>query len=158
VVAFSYIQPGEANLTEFARHLADYLPLFRVLSRFRFVYLARSRSHFAKAQEVFHSFVTVPLSSSPVDDLLRYFTIRKAWDLRQYAAVSESDLIFRNQAKERFAAPRFEHLYRGWKAGRTTEQQIREELPSQGKTHHVEFVTELLVAAGGSAESVEVER
>jgi hypothetical protein len=34
VVAFSYIQPAEANLTEFARHLADYLPLFRACPPF----------------------------------------------------------------------------------------------------------------------------
>lgn len=89
VAAFSYIQPPEANLMEFTRHLNQYLPLFRTLPAFRFVYLARNHSHFAKAQELFDSLVTIPLRSSPASDLLRYFTIRKAWDLRQYAAVSE---------------------------------------------------------------------
>jgi hypothetical protein len=155
VVAFSYIQPAEANLTEFARHLADYLPLFRDLPAFRFLYLARTASHFGKARELFGSLVTVPLSSNPVEDLLRYFSIRKAWDLRQYAAVSEADLIFRNQAKERFAAGRFEHLYRGWKAGRTTDDHIREEFPPEGKSHHIEFATEILKAAGSSGAEAE---
>ena len=46
---------------------------------------------------------------------LRYFQIRKAWDLNHYTSVTEADLIFRNQAKTRFAGQRFEHLYRGWK-------------------------------------------
>lgn len=148
VVSFSYIQPAEANLTEFARHLADYLPLFRELPALRFLYLARNESHFDRARELFDSLVTIPLASSPANDLLRYFAIRKAWELRQYNAVSEADLIFRNQSKERFSAPRFEHLYRGWKAGRTTEEQIREEFPSSGKSHEIEFLTERLIPAG----------
>jgi hypothetical protein len=101
------------------------------------------------------SLVTVPLSSNPVEDLLRYFSIRKAWDLRQYAAVSEADLIFRNQAKERFAAGRFEHLYRGWKAGRTSDDQIREEFPPEGKNHDVEFAAETLKAVGSTGASEE---
>ena len=151
VVAFSYIQQPEAHLTEFARHLADYLPLFRALSSFRFFYLARNTSHFEKARELFDSLVTIPLSTNPLDDLLRYFAIRKAWDLRQYRTVSEADLIFRNQAKQRFAAPRFEHLYRGWKAGRTTDEQVRDEFPASGKRHEVEFVAELLKAVGTNA-------
>jgi len=150
VVAFSYIQPGEANLTEFAHHLADYLPLFRALSGFRFLYLARSASHFAKARELFDSLVTIPLSSNPVEDLLRYFSVRKAWDLCQYWAISEADLIFRNQAKERFAAGRFEHLYRDWKAGRTTDDQVRSEFPPDSVSHYVEFATEILKPAGST--------
>src|SRR5262249_47575147 len=97
VAAFSYVQPAEANLSEFTRHLNQYLPLFRALPAFRFLYLARNRSHFEKARELFDSLVTIPLGSSPVADLLRYFGVRKAWDLRQYGTVSEADLIFRNQ-------------------------------------------------------------
>jgi hypothetical protein len=157
-VAFSYIQPAEGSLTAFARHLADYLPLFRALPCFRFLYLARSASQFGKARELFNALVTVPLSLNAVDDLLRYFSIRKAWDLRQYAAVSEEDLIFRNQAKERFAAGRFEHLYRGWKAGRTSEPEIREEFPPEAKSHHVEFAAEILKAAGSTVINAEEKR
>jgi len=155
VVAFSYIQPGQANLTEFARHLANYLPLFRALPEFRFFYLARSASHFGKARELFDSLVTVPLSSNPVEDLLRYFSIRKAWDLCQYGAVSEADLIFRNRTKVRFAAGRFEDLYRGWKAGRTTDDQVRSEFPPDGKSHHIEFAAEILKPAGGALVNTE---
>jgi hypothetical protein len=144
VATFSYVQGTEANLTEFVRHLEAYLPLFRELPEFHFLYLARTASHFSKAKELFDSLVTIPLESNPGEDLLRYFAIRNAWDLRQYTAVTDADLIFRNQAKTRFAAERFEHLYRGWKAGRVMESDIRAELKSVVVRHTVRFRTEIL--------------
>lgn len=144
VATFSYVQGGEANLTEFIRHVETYLPLFRELPEFGFLYLARTDSHFGKAQELFESLVTIPLESNPADDLLRYFKIRKAWDLRQYGCVSDADLIFRNQAKARFAAERFEHLYRGWKAGRVAESEIHGELGGSIGRHTVRFRAEVL--------------
>ena len=148
VVTFSYIQPAEANLTEFVRHLAVYLPLFRELSEFRFLYLARTDSHFDKAREHFESLVTIPLGSNPSDDLLRYFTVRKAWDERLYGLLSEADLIFRNQAKQRFAAPRFEQMYRSWKTGRVADAQVRDEFQSNESRHIIHFETRLLKAIG----------
>src|SRR5437016_4195186 len=38
VVTFTYLHGSEASLTEFVRHLETYLPLFRQLSAFRFLY------------------------------------------------------------------------------------------------------------------------
>jgi len=146
VVTFSFIQGPEANLSAFVHHLQDYLPLFRELREFRFLYLARWDAHFGKARELFHSLVTIPLESNPADDLLRYFSIRKAWDLRQYAALSEDDLIFRNLAKERFSGQRFEHFYRAWKVGRLAESQIRCQLTGSGMPHLTHFETEILKA------------
>jgi hypothetical protein len=148
VVTFSYIQPAEANLTEFVRHLAIYLPLFRELSEFRFLYLARTDSHFDKAREHFESLVTIPLGSNPSEDLFRYFTVRKAWDQRQYGFLSEADLIFRNQAKQRFAAPRFEQMYRSWKTGRVADAQVRDEFQNSESRHIIHFETRLLKAIG----------
>jgi hypothetical protein len=158
VVTFSYIQPAEANLSEFACHLDAYLPLFRELAAFRFLYLARCDSHFEKAGELFDSLVTIPLGSNPVDDLMRYFAIRKAWDHQQYASVSEVDLIFRNQAKQRFGAPRFENLYRGWKVGRISEAQVRSEFPSPAAHHAIQFEAECLRAVGTTNGEGEVKR
>jgi hypothetical protein len=158
VATFSYLQGPAVNLTEFVRHIEAYLPLFRELPEFRFVYLARTDSHFAKAKELFDSLVTIPLASNPSDDLLRYFGIRKAWDLRQYAAVTDADLIFRNQSKPRFAAERFEHLYRGWRAGRVTGAEIRNELGGGVSEHAIHFRAEVLRPfAGGHLDSKEVE-
>jgi hypothetical protein len=148
VVTLSYIQPAEASLSEFVRHLKAYLPLFRELSEFRFLYLARTDSHFEKARELFDSVVTIPLGSNPADDLLRYFAVRHRWDQRQYNLVTEADLIFRNQAKQRFTAPRFEHLYRGWRAGRVKDDDVQVEFPGNGKVHTVQFESQLLKAVG----------
>src|SRR5713101_3166805 len=48
VVTFTYLHGSEASLREFVHHLEAYLPLFRQLSTFRFLYLARVDSHFEK--------------------------------------------------------------------------------------------------------------
>jgi hypothetical protein len=158
VVTFSYVQGAEANLTDFVRHVEAYLLLFRELPEFAFLYLARTDSLFSKTRELFDSLVTVPLESNPADDLLRYFQIRKAWDLREYGSVTEADLIFRNQAKTRFAAERFEHLYRGWKGGRVAESEIRKEFDSGAMRHTIHFRAEVLRPYPGKREESEQER
>jgi hypothetical protein len=143
-VTFTYLQGAEASLTEFVHHLEAYLPLFRQLSEFRFLYLARVDSHFEKAKELFDSLVAIPLGSDASADLLRYFQIRKAWDLSRYTSLTEADLIFRNQAKTRFAGERFEHLYRGWKVGRVTETDIRQEFRGSNRQTRMHFGSEVL--------------
>jgi len=158
VVTLSYIQPAEANLSEFVRHLETYLPLFRQLSEFQFLYLARTDSHFEKARELFDSIVTIPLGSNPADDLLRYFAVRKSWDERQYQLITEADLIFRNQAKQRFGATRFEHLYRAWKVGRVQNDDIQEEFRGNGSVHSVEFASQVVNAVGPAARESEENR
>jgi len=144
VVTFTFIQGAEANLSAFVHHLHAYLPLFRELGEFRFLYLARSDAHFRKAHELFHSFVTISLESNPAEDLLRYFSIRKAWDSREYASLTEDDLIFRNLAKQRFFGQRFEHFYRAWKAGRLAESQIRCQLTGSEMPHLAQFDAQIL--------------
>ncbi len=144
VVTFTYLQGSEASLTEFVRHLETYLPLFRQLSAFRFLYLARVDSHFEKAKELFDSLVAIPLGSDVSADLLRYFQIRKAWDLGRYTSLSEADLIFRNEAKTRFGGQRFEHLYRGWKVARVSESDIRQEFGGGNRHATVHFAAEVL--------------
>src|SRR5258706_14817085 len=84
VVTFTYLQGAEASLTEFVHHLEAYLPLFRQLSEFRFLYLARVDSHFEKAKELFDSLFAIPLGSYASADRFCYFQIRKTWDLRRY--------------------------------------------------------------------------
>jgi hypothetical protein len=144
VVTFTYIQGPEAHLTEFVRHLEAYVPLFRRLSEFRFLYLARVDSHFEKAKELFNSLVVIPLGIDASADLLRYFQVRKAWDLGRYTSITEADLIYRNKAKTRFAGQRFEHLYRGWKVGRITETDIRQEFGGGNRQAVMHFAAEVL--------------
>jgi hypothetical protein len=144
VVTFTYIQGPELNLGGFTHHLRTYLPLFRQLSEFRFLFLARTEAYFLKAAERFRDLVTIPLEPKPADDLLRYFRIRRAWDQGEYDSVSEDDLVFRNRAREHFAGDRFEHLYRVWKAGRVPESEIRRELEGSDKPHDVRFEAQVL--------------
>lgn len=144
VVTFTYIHDGGAAFVDFVHHLEGYLPLFRQLSEFRFVYASHSDSHFPNAAELFHSLVKIPLESNIAEDVLRYFRVRKAWDEKRYAAVSDGDLIFRNNARSRFGGNRFEGLYRGWKNGRVSESGIHQELGTNDRERKVEFETFLL--------------
>jgi len=157
VVTFTYIHDGAAAFTDFVRHLDNYLPLFRQLSEFRLVYVSRTDSHFGKAAEIFDSIVKIPLESDIAGDLLHYFRVRKAWDEKQYAAVTDADLIFRNHARGRFTGDRFEGLYRGWKNGRVSEIGIRQEVGTNDKKHTVGFDTFLLQRIAPVADSVSTE-
>jgi len=157
VVTFTYIHEGSAVFRDFVRYLESYLPLFLQLSDFRLVYASRTDSHFGKAAEIFNSLVKIPLESDIAEDLLRYFRVRKAWDEKQYAMVTDADLIFRNQARGRFTGERFEGLYRGWKNGRVSEMGIRQEVGTNDRQHTVGFATFLLrrLAPAGDAASTE---
>ncbi|HEY0701481.1 MAG TPA: hypothetical protein VGD60_01825 [Candidatus Acidoferrales bacterium] len=150
IVTFTYLQGPEENLSGLVHHLQTYLPLFRELSEFRFLFLARTEAHFRKATELFRDLVAIPLEANPSGDLLRYFAIRKAWDLAKYSSLTEGDLIFRNLARERFSGARFEHFYRAWKVGRVSDAELREEFRGSDKPHSAEFETRILKSVGVS--------
>jgi hypothetical protein len=140
-ITFTYVHAAASTLLDFTHHLEAYLPLFRQLSDFRFVYASRTDACFAKATEVFRSLVKIPLEDQIADQLLRYFRVRRAWDEKQYGAVTDADLLFRNAARSRFSGPRFEALYRGWKRSRITEETIRRDFGGQARPRHVLFET-----------------
>ena len=154
MVTFSFIQGSEVGLSAFVHHLQVYASLFRELREFRFLYLARIEAHFEKARELFNALVTVPLQSNPAGDLLRYFAIRKAWELHQYGSISEADLVFRNQSKERFAGERFEHFYRAWKADRLPESQIRATFQGHHLPHTTHFEARTIQPAAAARKAV----
>jgi hypothetical protein len=128
-------------LLDFTHHLEAYLPLFRQLSEFGFIYASRTDACFARATEVFRSLVKIPLEDQIADQLLRYFRVRRAWDEKQYGAVTDADLLFRNAARPRFSAERFEALYRGWKRERVSEETIRREFGGHAQKRNVTFET-----------------
>ena len=148
VVTFTYIHEGEPTFAEFVHHLEDYVPLFKQLYEFRFLYVSREDSRFVKASEIFHSLIKIPLESDIGEEVLRYFRVRKAWDEKRYAAVTEADLIFRNQARSRFSGERFEGFYRGWKNGRITEEALRRQFPANDRKRRIAFSTFLLKKIG----------
>ena len=147
LVTFTYVQGQSATLTDFVRHLETYLPLFRHLASFRLIYLARSDAHFEKASALFNGLVAIPLGSDASAELLRYFEIRKAWELCRYASLTEADLIFRNQSQKRFNGQRFEHLYRTWKTGRIGDADVRKEFSGGSRPVSASFAAEVLSPA-----------
>ena len=148
VVTFTYMHETEATFSEFIHHLENYIPLFQQLTEFRFIYVSRTDSRFEKASDIFHSLVKIPLESDIGDELVRYFRVRKAWDEKQYAAVTEADLIFRNRVRSRFSTDRFEGLYRGWKNERINEEAIRRQFPANDRKRSIGFDTFLLKKIG----------
>jgi hypothetical protein len=144
VATFSYVHAGTSTLLDFTHHLEAYLPLFRQLSEFGFVYASRTDACFARATEVFRSLVKIPLEDQIADQLLRYFRVRRAWDEKQYGAVTDADLLFRNASRSRFSGERFEALYRGWKRERVSEESIRREFGGHSRKRSVTFETRLL--------------
>jgi hypothetical protein len=144
VVTFTYVHAATSTLLDFTHHLEAYLPLFRQLWEFGFVYASRTDACFERAAEVFRSLVKIPLEDQIADQLLRYFRVRRAWDEKQYAAVTDADLLFRNASRSRFSGERFEALYRGWKRERVSEESIRREFGGTPRKRSVTFETCLL--------------
>ena len=144
VVTFSYVDPGLESLAAFVTHLRQYQPLFRELSAFQFLYVSNRPVHFAKAMELFTSLVEAPLQSDLATDLVRYFKTQMIWETSEFRTLSKQDLLFLNQAKQRFQGERFEMLLRNWKAGRITEAEIRAEFPASKAIRRVDFRTFLV--------------
>jgi hypothetical protein len=144
VVTFSYVDPGLESLAAFVTHLRQYQPLLRELPAFRFLYISNAPVHFAKATELFNSLVEAPLESDVATGLVRYFKTQMIWETSQFGTLTKHDLLFLNQAKQRFRGERFEILLRNWKAGRIAEAEIRAEFPPSNVRRQVDFRTFLV--------------
>lgn len=144
VVTFSYVDPGLESLAAFVTHLRQYQPLFRELVTFQFFYISNAPVHFAKSTELFRSLVEAPLESDMAADLVRYFKTQMIWETSEFKTLAKHDLLFLNQAKERFQGERFEILLRNWKAGRIAEAEIRTEFPPSKVRRKVDFRTFLV--------------
>jgi hypothetical protein len=127
VVTFSYVDPGQASLAGFANHLHAYLPLLQQLEMFSFLYIANSPVHFAFAEQRFAALVRAPLEAQVSHELLRYFRLRKAWELKNYGSFSATDAEWLKEASYRFHGDRFESSYLAWASGSLTEQALRVE-------------------------------
>jgi len=145
-VTLSYVDPGYAGLAGFANHLYAYLPLFRQVGNFSFLYIANSPVHFLRAEECFSSLVKAPLEADVSSEVLRYFRLRNAWELKKYASLSTNDIEWLKNATERFDGDRFEGWYHAWSSGASTENALRREL-EQAKPHRNVAFRTCLVAA-----------
>ena len=141
VVTFTYVHEGAPGFSDFIQHLTNYLPVFRQLAEFHLIYVSRTAAHFIRAREIFESLVKIPLESDIAQDLLRYFRVRKMWDEKQYALVSDSELIFRNDARSRFQSGTYEGLYQSWKHGQVSAAVIEAKFAKNDRKRAIHFAT-----------------
>jgi hypothetical protein len=152
VVTFSYVDPGHASLIGFANHLNAYTPLLRGLDCFRFLYIASSTVHFARAEQCFSSLVKTPLEGGVREELERYFRLRAAWDGKQYGTLSNDDIEWLDQANNRFGSPRTEQLYGIWCSGDRRKDEWRALLREAQPPRQVDFSTYLVAPGNQSKE------
>jgi hypothetical protein len=124
VVTFTYIAPEAENLVAFVTHLQTYLPLFRSLKEFNFVFISPCEPLFPKARAIFSSLVKGPLEMPPAAEITRYFRVRKLWESKQFAALKTEDVEFLNEATRRFASERVQDVYKTWAKGELPDSKL----------------------------------
>jgi hypothetical protein len=115
VVTFTYVHAGATTLDGFGTHLLAYMGLFRALPRFEFLYMAPSVRLFRAAESEFYHVVYDRRDRPQAYDLLKYFRIRKGWDLKE--RVVSADVVFLRQAQTRYIGKGFDDLYERWRQG-----------------------------------------
>jgi hypothetical protein len=115
VVTFTYMDGGAITLDGFGTHLLAYMRLFRALPRFEFLYMAPSDRLFRAAESEFYHVVFDRRDQPQAYELLNYFRIRKAWDLKE--RVVSADVVYLRQAQTRYIGKGFDDLYERWRQG-----------------------------------------
>lgn len=141
VVTFTYIAPEAENLVAFVTHLQNYMPLFRGLKQFRFLFVSPCEPLFPKARAIFSSVVKGPLEVPSVAEITKYFQVRKLWESRQFAALRNEDIEFLNEATRKFAAGHIQETYKEWKAGTLSEAHLVSLFPAPGSNRKITFDT-----------------
>jgi hypothetical protein len=149
------VDSGFETSSHFVTHLTAYLGLFRELSSFRFLYVAKKDAYFRKAEERFRSIVMQPLECEVAAEVLRYFHVRAKWERHEYVVPVTEDLEFLRESHRRFHGERFEDLFTAWKAGRVTERELREEFSPQKSERRVFFSTFLVHTHGSPVDEVD---
>jgi hypothetical protein len=155
VVTLSYVDPGQASLTGFANHLNTYVPLFRGLASFRFLYIAGSSIHFTAAEKCFRSVVTGALRTAVSMELQRFLRLRLIWDRKEYGALSADEIEWLDQASQVFAGPEIEALYAAWKAGEIGERDLQKEFGESASRPRIAFSTYLVSRGEGDVRELE---
>jgi hypothetical protein len=144
VLTLSYVVPKQASLAGFRNHLHAYMPLFRQLGDFRFLYISNSSVHFVQAEECFSSLVTTSLQQDVSLELIRYFQLRAAWDAKQYGKLSNEDIEWLERASLRFKNQDIEHLYDRWAAHKLNEEGLRLETGETAARRNIRFAAHLI--------------
>jgi hypothetical protein len=90
--------------------------------------------------------VKTPLETHVSSELLRYFQLRNAWELKKYGSLSASDIEWLKDATQRFQGERFDRWYREWTSGALAETALRNE--SEQMVPHLKATFRSWVAGG----------
>ena len=144
VVTFTYVEPEAENLTAFMTHLQAYLPVFRKLTRFGFLFISPCAALFPKACEIFSSLVKRPLELPTGEEITRYFRVRKTWEAKQFRDLKIEDIEFLNEATHRFRSPQVEDLYKSWKQNKFDDARLASLFSNVNMPRQVSFDTYLV--------------
>ena len=144
VLTFSFVDPGHSSVQAFATHLASYQPLLRQLTEFRFVYISNCEANFAKAYACFSKRTRSVHSRGVPQEVLHYFRLRKAWNLKKYALFSNDQIEALNDRARQFQGERIEALYSAWSLDPSS---IEREFAQSEPDRKVDFVPYLVNGA-----------
>ena len=144
VVTFSFVDPGLLSLASFDTHLLAYSTLFSALPRVRFVYIATRTTYCKAAETLFLSRMHRIPNSDPGEEVLRYFSLRKLWEAKQFGSLTYDDTKFFNGARKRFNDAASDIRYQQWILGRVTSDSVRAEFRDLAPKQEVSFSTELV--------------
>jgi hypothetical protein len=144
VITFSFVDPGLMTLASFETHLLTYGTLFSALPLLNFVYIATRSTRFESARKLFLAITQRAPNSDPGEQVLRYFTLRKLWEAKQYGKLNDDDLEFLNRATKQHNDALTEIRYYEWLQGRASSDMIRAEFRDLAPKQEVSFRTELV--------------
>jgi hypothetical protein len=144
MVSFSFVDPGLMTLASFETHLLAYGTLFSALPSLRFVYIATRPTHFESARKLFLAMTNKAPNTDPGDQGLRYFTLRKLWETKQYGKLSQDDMEFLNLATKRFNDAPTDIRYEQWLLGRVSSEVVRAEFRDLAPKQEASFTTVLV--------------
>jgi hypothetical protein len=122
ITTFTYVDSGSISLDAFTTHLRAYLGLFHALPNPEFLYVAPTARLFQAAESEFHQVLYGMRDHKTLLSVLDYFRLRKAWDARE--RVASADVVLLKEAQARYAANRFEDLYKQWSKGSLADAEV----------------------------------
>ncbi|MGA7920769.1 MAG: hypothetical protein WCA38_13985 [Candidatus Acidiferrales bacterium] len=122
VVTFTYIEAGAVSLSGFDTHLRCYRALLHSLPHFEFLYIAPTDRLFRSAQAEFYHIMYGRREGLEALDLLHYFRVRRAWDLKE--RVASADVLFLKVSQPLYGSKKFTDLYEKWRQGAATDPDV----------------------------------
>lgn len=144
VPTFSFIDPGFESLDSFKTHLDAYLTLFTKLPELRFYYVGTRDTNFERAKKLFMRTFERLWNPEAPSGLFQYFRTRRTWDEKNYSKLGPKDMLFLNQAQERFSNAGIEELYQKWRTGQITENVVRTESHKFRTPSQVTFISSIV--------------